>query len=60
MSFRCGICHKPQPPHTKPVKVVVERRKKHYSAQVNDGVLGREGKGWEVVREVDCCSRCVK
>ncbi len=62
MSFRCGICGKPQFPRTKPTKVVLEERRIVLSPVQKigqDGYLiisSREIR--EIVKEVPACLSC--
>lgn len=52
MSFRCGTCNEAQPSGTRPIRTVVEVRKRIYR------VNGSDAWGWEIAREVDMCEPC--
>lgn len=63
MSFICDKCHKPQRNHIKPIRVVVEIRKKIYPIRyAKDGktVIDKGGKGIEIAREMNLCLPCSK
>ena len=54
MSFRCGKCHKAQPPKTSSILHVIKTRSKVY---VNE--TGEEtGKGTETVKAIRICKQC--
>ena len=63
MSFRCDRCGKAQPIHAKPHRIVTETRERVYPEVVDDDdpsiVLKPEGHGWEVVKEIEVCERCL-
>lgn len=56
MSFRCSDCGEPQPPRTRPNRVVVETREVSYKSKRG----GYEGVGREIAKEVVVCPNCVK
>jgi hypothetical protein len=58
MSFKCGNCGKAQEVGTKPVKVVTETRHVTYPAIKNFDGTERIPEGWEIVKELNCCSEC--
>lgn len=62
MSFVCGICHQPQPAHSKPKRVVTKTRARNYPARVyfigGNKVEDPGGQGTEIVREVETCGAC--
>jgi len=61
MSFRCELCSKPQPANTAPTMLVVERRRKSYpERRKGTKVIDVGGEGWEIAKEVQACTRCVK
>ena len=60
MSFKCDICHQPQPRYAKPLKFVAETRLKKYPYREDkDGnIIDAGGTGQEIVKEQKLCSRC--
>jgi hypothetical protein len=62
VSFRCERCGKVQPAHAKPHRIVTETRERVYPEIADDNdpsiVLQPEGRGWEVVKEIEVCERC--
>lgn len=61
MSFTCDKCHQAQVPHTKPIRVVVETRRRSYPRRyAKDGkkIIDEGGHGSEIVREMNLCPLC--
>jgi hypothetical protein len=61
MSFRCGLCKRAMPNGSSPTIEVVETRRKVYPEQTDKSgkVRDRGGEGWEIVREIMVCKRCI-
>ena len=61
MSFRCQKCGDAQGDGTTPITVVIERRNKVYPVRrdAKGDVIDKGGAGYETVREIKACSRCV-
>lgn len=67
MSFKCELCECAQPAKSKPTRVIVETRPRVYPERTRPGKQGNPsrvidfgGEGYEIVREVNVCSRCVE
>jgi len=61
MSFRCELCNKQQPARTSPEVLIEESRNKSYPERKSGTkVIDIGGRGWEIVREVRACKKCVK
>ena len=66
--FKCEDCGKSIGPRVAPKMVVTERRERDYSTTIKkeDDYRGREvkqrivSKGWEIVKELKCCSDCAE
>ena len=69
--FRCYFCKQVTPPKTTRHSVIIEIRKKEYSARRrapqkrgfrprdrDEAVQDRGGEGREIIREVDACPQC--
>ena len=69
--FRCYFCNQVTPPRTTRHSVIIEIRKKEYSARRrapqkrgfrprdrDESVQDRGGQGREIIREVDACPQC--
>jgi hypothetical protein len=54
--FICGMCKTVTKAHEIQTKIVLERRPKTYPPQPHDNPGGQ---GWEIVREVGVCKKCV-
>jgi hypothetical protein len=50
--FKCQGCKTVQQPHSKPKRVVTEKR------QVTYNNMGQISKGWEIVKEIVLCEVC--
>jgi hypothetical protein len=62
MSFICCFCKKAQPDRTKPIKVVLETRRKVYPVRRDkeDEVIDKGGIGRETVKEAYICKYCAR
>jgi len=52
--FKCEVCKKSIGPAISPTMVVVETREKFYPAPKD----GRDGRGYETVKEIKVCPNC--
>ncbi|KKL04518.1 hypothetical protein LCGC14_2615280 [marine sediment metagenome] len=60
MSFRCELCNRSMPAHVKPIRLVMETRRKVYPERMLDKkVFDIGGVGFEIVKEVNACKKCV-
>jgi hypothetical protein len=60
MSFRCDVCHDAQRSGTTQTLVVIEKREKAYSTFNPKTKQTKQSKGWEIVKEIKACPRCVR
>jgi hypothetical protein len=62
MSFICYSCKKPQPNRTKPIKIVLETRRKIYPVRRNkeNEVIDKGGIGRETVKDAYICKYCAR
>ena len=61
MSFRCDVCERAMPDGASPTIEVAETRRKVYPERTDNRgkVFDKGGEGWEIVREVKICKRCL-
>ena len=53
--FKCEKCGKNIGPSISPVVVITEKREKVYPPRTKED---REGRGWEIVKEIRVCPSC--